>query len=100
PEIAERIKPVDVAPAPSELSDDERRCYTNVGVVYTKSIGYALQMALHPQTLYKIADSPAGLAAWMIDHDARSYADITQAFVDGNPVGNLTRDEILDNITL
>ena len=55
---------------------------------------------LHPQTLYGIADSPAGLAAWIADHDAQSYLDITSAFVDGQPVGNLTRDEVLDNITL
>jgi hypothetical protein len=57
-------------------------------------------MLLHPQTLYGIADSPAGLAAWMVDHDAQSYLDITRAFVEGQPVGNLTRDEVLDNITL
>jgi hypothetical protein len=54
-----------------------------VSDVYTKGIGYAIQMLLHPQTLYGIADSPAGLAAWMLDHDARSYQDITHAFVDG-----------------
>ena len=53
-----------------------------------------------PQTLYGIADSPAGLASWILDHDAQSYLDITSAFVDGSPVGNLTRDEVLDNITL
>jgi pimeloyl-ACP methyl ester carboxylesterase len=99
-EIAQRIRPVDVDPVPDGLSDDERRCYEDVSDVYTKGIGYALQMALRPQTLYGIADSPAGLAAWMIDHDARSYEDITRAFVDGRPVGNLTRDEVLDNITL
>jgi hypothetical protein len=57
-------------------------------------------MALRPQTFYGIADSPVGLATWMVDHDARSYEDITQAFVDGGPVGKLTRDEVLDNITL
>jgi pimeloyl-ACP methyl ester carboxylesterase len=57
-------------------------------------------MQLRPQTLYGIADSPAGLAAWMLDHDARSYEDIAHAFVDGRPVGNLTRDQVLDNITL
>ena len=68
--------------------------------MYTKGIGYVVQMLLHPQTLYGIADSPAGLAAWIADHDAQSYLDITSAFVDGQPVGNLTRDEVLDNITL
>jgi hypothetical protein len=56
-------------------------------------------MALRPQTLYGPADSPVALAAWMLDHDARSYDDIAAAFA-GHPVGNLTRDEVLDNITL
>jgi pimeloyl-ACP methyl ester carboxylesterase len=100
PEISARFGPVNVAPAPDDLSPDERRCYEDVSDVYTKGIGYAIQMLLRPQTLYGIADSPAGLAAWMIDHDARSYEDITRAFVDERPVGNLTRDEVLDNITL
>ena len=57
-------------------------------------------MSLHPQTLYGLADSPVALAAWMIDHDLKSYEDIARAFVDEQPVGNLTRDEVLDNITL
>jgi hypothetical protein len=61
---------------------------------------YATQMALRPQTLYGLADSPIALAAWMLDHDARSYEDIAAAAFEGRPVGNLTRDEILDNITL
>jgi pimeloyl-ACP methyl ester carboxylesterase len=100
PEIAQRFGPVNVASAPAGLSADEERCYEDVSEVYTKGIGYAIQMALRPQTLYGIADSPAGLAAWMIDHDARSYEDITHAFVGEQPVGNLTRDEVLDNITL
>jgi hypothetical protein len=56
-------------------------------------------MGLRPQTLYGLADSPVALAAWMLDHDARSYEDIARAFED-EPVGNLTRDEVLDNITL
>ncbi|HEX7680902.1 MAG TPA: alpha/beta fold hydrolase, partial [Thermoanaerobaculia bacterium] len=100
PDIAQRFGPVSVAPAPAGLSPEEQRCYEDVSNVYTKGIGYAIQMLLHPQTLYGIADSPAGLAAWMLDHDARSYEDITHAFVDGHAVGNLTRDEVLDNITL
>jgi pimeloyl-ACP methyl ester carboxylesterase len=100
PEIAKRFGPANVAPAPAGLSADEQRCYEDVSDIYPKGIGYALPMALRPQTLYGIADSPAGLAAWMIDHDARSYEDITHAFVDGRPVGDLTRDEVLDNITL
>jgi pimeloyl-ACP methyl ester carboxylesterase len=100
PEIAAGFAPLVVAPAPAGLSAEEQRCYEQVSYVYTKGIGYAIQMLLHPQTLYGIADSPAGLAAWMADHDAQSYVDITSAFVDGQPVGNLTRDEVLDNITL
>ncbi|MBV9311249.1 MAG: epoxide hydrolase [Solirubrobacterales bacterium] len=99
PEIAAGFAPLVVAPAPAGLSAEEQRCYEQVSYVYTHGIGYAIQMLLHPQTLYGIADSPAGLAAWMVDHDAQSYLDITRAFVGGQPVGNLTRDEVLDNIT-
>ena len=100
PEIAKRFAPVVVEPPPADLSVEEQRCYEQVRYVYTKGIGYAVEMLLHPQTLYGIADSPAGLAAWILDHDAASYLDITSAFVNGSPVGNLTRDEVLDNITL
>jgi len=100
PEIAPGFAPLVVAPAPAGLSAEEQRCYEQVAYMYTKGIGYAVQMLLHPQTLYGIADSPAGLAAWIADHDAQSYLDITSAFVDAQPVGNLTRDEVLDNITL
>jgi pimeloyl-ACP methyl ester carboxylesterase len=100
PEISQRMKPVDVSPPPSDLSDVERRAYDELTDVYTKGIGYAIEMQLHPQTLYGLADSPIALASWMLDHDAKSYEDIAQAFVDGEPVGNLTRDEVLDNITL
>ena len=84
---------------PSGLSAEESRAWENLNFLYTKGIGYATEMSLHPQTLYGLADSPAALAAWMIDHDLRSYQDIAQAFA-GDAVGNLTRDEILDNITL
>jgi pimeloyl-ACP methyl ester carboxylesterase len=100
PEIAGLFGPLRADPPPSGLSAEEQRCYEQVSYVYTHGIGYAIQMLLHPQTLYGIADSPAGLAAWMVDHDAQSYQDITSAFVDRSPVGNLTRDEVLDNITL
>jgi pimeloyl-ACP methyl ester carboxylesterase len=85
--------------APSGLSDDESRAWEQLNFVYTKGIGYATEMNLRPQTLYGLADSPVALAAWMLDHDARSYEDIAAAF-DGHPVGNLTRDEVLDNITM
>ena len=87
-------------PRPSDLSTDESRAYDELSFLFTKGIGYALEMGLRPQTLYGLADSPIALAAWMLDHDARSYEDISQAFVDGAPVGGLTRDEVLDNITL
>jgi pimeloyl-ACP methyl ester carboxylesterase len=86
-------------PAPSGLSADENRAWKQLKFLYTKGIGYATEMNLRPQTLYGLADSPVALAAWMLDHDARSYEDIAAA-VDGDPVGNLTRDEVLDNITL
>jgi pimeloyl-ACP methyl ester carboxylesterase len=86
-------------PQPSGLSPDESRAWKQLNFVYTKGIGYATEMNLRPQTLYGLADSPVALAAWMLDHDARSYADIASAFA-GNPVGNLTRDEVLDNVTL
>jgi pimeloyl-ACP methyl ester carboxylesterase len=85
--------------APSGLSDDETRAWEQLKFLYTKGIGYATEMNLRPQTLYGLADSPVALAAWMLDHDARSYEDIAKAF-EGEPVGNLTRDEVLDNITL
>jgi pimeloyl-ACP methyl ester carboxylesterase len=86
-------------PAPSGLSADESRGWEQLKFLYTKGIGYATEMNLRPQTLYGLADSPVALAAWMLDHDARSYEDIARAFA-GDPVGSLTRDEVLDNITL
>ena len=86
-------------PPPPDLSPDEQRAYEELRSEFTEGVGYAVEMALHPQTLYGIADSPVGLAAWMLDHDANSYEDIAHAFVDGQPVGNLTRDEVLDNVT-
>jgi hypothetical protein len=63
--------------------------------------GYFVEMGEHPQTVgYSLMDSPVGLAAWMLDHDPDSYKKISHAFVAGEPVGGLTRDRILDNITL
>jgi pimeloyl-ACP methyl ester carboxylesterase len=85
---------------PSGLSAEESRAYDQLNFLFSKGLGYSLEMGLRPQTLYGLADSPVALAAWMLDHDARSYEEIAQAFVDGHPVGNLTRDEVLDNITL
>jgi pimeloyl-ACP methyl ester carboxylesterase len=63
--------------------------------------GYFVEMPEHPQTIgYALTDTPVGLAAWMLDHDADSYEKISHAFLDGQPAGGLTRDRIVDNITL
>jgi pimeloyl-ACP methyl ester carboxylesterase len=99
------VFPVDIdkaaysgAPAPSGLSADEKVAYERLQFVYQKGIAYGFQMGLRPQTLYGIADSPVGLAAYSLDHDARSYELISRIFA-GEPEG-LTRDDILDNITI
>ena len=69
--------------------------------VQEDGFGYFLEMATRPQTIgYAVLDSPVALAAWLLDHDTDSYYKISRAFVDGDPVGNLTRDTIVDNITL
>jgi pimeloyl-ACP methyl ester carboxylesterase len=86
------------APAPSGLSVDEKHAYDQLTFFYKQGLGYALEMQNRPQSIYGIGDSPVGMAAWMIDHDARSYALIARV-VDGQPEG-LTRDDILDNATL
>jgi pimeloyl-ACP methyl ester carboxylesterase len=85
------------APAPSGLSADEKYAYDQLTFFYKHGLGYANEMANRPQTLYAIADSPVGLAAWMCDHDAASQALIARVF-DGQKEG-LTRDDILDNVT-
>jgi len=85
-------------PPPPGLSADELQAWYQLDFFYKKGLGYAIEMSNRPQTLYALASSPVGLAAWMIDHDARSEALITRAF-DGETEG-LTRDDILDNITL
>ena len=86
------------APAPSGLSPDEKHAYGQLSHFYKTGLGYAQEMAARPQTLYGIEDSPIGLAAWMVDHDERSYALIARVF-DGKAEG-LTREDIVDNITL
>src|SRR6188474_993600 len=86
------------APAPSGLSADEKLAYERLSFVYAKGIGYGFQMGLRPQTLYGIADSPVGLAAYFLDHDALSLELIARVF-DGHPEG-LTRDDVLDNVTI
>jgi pimeloyl-ACP methyl ester carboxylesterase len=83
---------------PSDLSADEKNAYQQLDYFFKKGIAYAQEMGLRPQTLYGIDDSPIGLAAWMLDHDIRSYELIARVF-DGQTEG-LTRDDILDNITL
>ncbi|RDJ10471.1 epoxide hydrolase family protein [Rhizobium grahamii] len=83
---------------PAGLSADEQHAYEQLDDFYKHGLGYALEMANRPQTLYGIADSPVGLAAWMLDHDIRSYEMIARIF-DGKAEG-LTRDDILDNVTL
>jgi pimeloyl-ACP methyl ester carboxylesterase len=85
-------------PAPAGLSADEKRAYEQLADFYKKGVGYALEMANRPQTLYGFADSPVGMAAFILDHDARSHELIARTF-DGQQTG-LTRDEVLDNITL
>ncbi len=85
------------SPAPTGLSAEEKRAYETVVVLY-KTIPTQLFMASHPQTLYGIADSPIGVAAWLLDHDPISFRLIARAF-DGEPTG-LTRDDVLDNATL
>ena len=86
------------APPPTGLSADERHAYDHLAHFYTQGLSYALEMGKKPQTLAGIADSPVGLATWIIDHDIDSYEMIARVF-DGQPEG-LTRDDILDNITL
>jgi pimeloyl-ACP methyl ester carboxylesterase len=97
--------PADVAKAlqlggqpPSGLSADEQHAYDQLDDFYKHGLGYAIEMANRPQTLYGIVDSPVGLAAWILDHDIRSYELIARVF-DGQSEG-LTRDDVLDNITL
>jgi pimeloyl-ACP methyl ester carboxylesterase len=85
-------------PVPAGLSADEKIAYESLQFVYQKGIAYGYQMGLRPQTLYGIADSPVGLAAYFLDHDARSYELIARVFR-GEHEG-LTRDDILDNITI
>ena len=82
-------------------SEQERAAHEAVTTFRKDGFGYFLEMATRPQTIgYALLDSPVGLAAWMLDHDTDSYYKIARAFVDGGPVGNLTREHIVDNITL
>jgi pimeloyl-ACP methyl ester carboxylesterase len=86
-------------PAPAGLSAEEKRAYNQMAFLY-QHVPTQIMMAAHPQTLYGLADSPVALAAWLIDHDVASHGHIVKLFLDGEPYGDLTRDDILDNITL
>ena len=95
PEISKALQG---GPLPADLSADEKHAFERLDFFFKKGLGYALEMGNRPQTLYGIADSPIGLAAWMLDHDQLSYQLIARVF-DGEPEG-LTPDDILENVTL
>jgi pimeloyl-ACP methyl ester carboxylesterase len=87
-------------PPPGD-SEEERAALDAINTFTTSGFGYFLEQSTRPQTIgYALLDSPIALAAWLLDHDTDSYYKISSAFVDGKPSGNLTRDNILDNITL
>jgi len=87
-------------PGPAE-TEEERAAAGALATFRQSGFGYFLEQATRPQTIgYALLDSPVALAGWMLDHDTDSYYKISRAFVDGQPSGNLTRDHILDNITL
>jgi pimeloyl-ACP methyl ester carboxylesterase len=82
-------------------SEEERAALAAINTFNTSGSGYFMEQATRPQTIgYGLLDSPVALAAWMLDHDTDSYYKISRAFLGGRPAGNLTRDHILDNITL
>jgi pimeloyl-ACP methyl ester carboxylesterase len=82
-------------------SPEERVAHDALATFTTDGFGYFLEQSTRPQTIgYSLLNSPVGLAAWMLDHDTDSYYKISRAFVKGEPVGNLTRDSVVDNITL
>jgi pimeloyl-ACP methyl ester carboxylesterase len=82
-------------------SEQEQAAHAALATFRTSGFGYFLEQSTRPQTIgYSLLDSPAGLAAWLLDHDTDSYYKVSRAFVDGEPAGNLTRESIVDNITL
>ena len=90
-----------LAGRPPAESEQERAAADQLATFRESGFGYRLEQATRPQTIgYALLDSPVALAAWLLDHDTDSYYKISRAFVDGEPVGNLTRDHIVDNITL
>jgi len=95
PEISKALQG---GPLPPDLSAEEKHAFERLDFFFKKGVAYALEMGNRPQTLFGLADSPVGLAAWIVDHDALSYEMIARVF-DGVSEG-LTRDDILENITL
>jgi pimeloyl-ACP methyl ester carboxylesterase len=90
-----------LAGPPQAESEEERAAADQAAMFMEDGFGYFLEMATRPQTIgYAQLDSPVALAAWLLDHDTDSYYKISRAFVDDEPVGNLTREHIVDNITL
>jgi pimeloyl-ACP methyl ester carboxylesterase len=90
-----------LAGPPAAESEQERAAAAQLATFRESGFGYFLEMATRPQTIgYALLDSPVAMAGWLLDHDTDSYEKITRAFVDGEPVGNLTREHIVDNITL
>jgi pimeloyl-ACP methyl ester carboxylesterase len=105
PEIFKLIQAGD--PAPTSLSADERRAFEQIRISFTKRRAYAIEMGTRPQTLYGLADSPVALAAWLLDHGdgygqpaAPIISAVLMRTVNGHPAGDLTRDDVLDDITL
>jgi pimeloyl-ACP methyl ester carboxylesterase len=105
PDVTKALQSGD--PPPSGLSEDERHAYEQLTILYAKRRAYASMMGTRPQTLYGLADSPVGLAAWLLDHGdgwGQPAAPVTSAVLGhtshGHPAGDLTRDDVLDNITL
>lgn len=99
PDVSAQINFVIGGPAPSGLSADEAKAWDSLMRIFTEGVGYAAELATQPQALYGIADSPIGLASWLINPDSVAYQDIADG-LHGHPVGNLTPDEVCDNYTL
>ena len=95
------LKAALVGPAPAEPTEQERAALAAIAVMQTSGYGYFLEQATRPQTIgYALLDAPVALAAWMLDHDTDAYYKISCAFLEKQSSGHLTRDSILDNITL
>ena len=95
------LKAALVGPSPAEPTEAERAALAAIAVMQTSGYGYFLEQATRPQTIgYALLDAPVALAAWMLDHDTDAYYKISRAFLERQPSGHLTRDSILDNITL